>query len=205
MKRCNRCGSVKPLDEFSLQKGRKNGRQAWCKLCKADYRKLRYKPLNDTTNPRKSTCLCCGKDFVLLSKKRKYCSNLCRSNYNSTSLKRVEWYECNQEKMMLSRVKSYAKLKGLPFSLEESDIVIPDKCPVLGLTLQKNKDQAGPNSPSLDKIVPNLGYIKGNVRVISQRANLLKSDASLEELRLIYEDALTLHKNPDTTILEETA
>jgi hypothetical protein len=40
-------------------------------------------------------------------------------------------------------------------------------------------------SPSLDRIVPELGYVKGNVRVISDRANRIKRDATLEELRAI--------------------
>jgi hypothetical protein len=35
---------------------------------------------------------------------------------------------------------------------------------------------------SLDRIVPELGYVKGNIAVISNRANSLKSNATLEEL-----------------------
>ena len=46
-----------------------------------------------------------------------------------------------------------------------------------------------PDSPSLDRIVPELGYVKGNIRVISNRANHLKSDATLEEHRKILLDA----------------
>ena len=40
-----------------------------------------------------------------------------------------------------------------------------------------------PASPSLDQIVPGLGYVKGNVQVISHRANTLKSDGTLEEFK----------------------
>jgi hypothetical protein len=63
-------------------------------------------------------------------------------------------------------------------------------CPVLGIAINANHGRQGyfPDSPSLDRIVPSRGYTKGNVRVISQRANQLKSDATLAELRLVLAD-----------------
>ncbi|SKB50487.1 hypothetical protein SAMN05660880_01353 [Luteibacter sp. 22Crub2.1] len=62
--------------------------------------------------------------------------------------------------------------------------MIPLHCPVLGLPLYRNSGGAaqGPNSPSLDRIDPALGYVQGNVKVISSRANAIKSNASPEEL-----------------------
>lgn len=41
------------------------------------------------------------------------------------------------------------------------------------------------NSPTIDRINPKLGYIKGNVWVISNKANRFKNDATLEELELL--------------------
>jgi hypothetical protein len=62
--------------------------------------------------------------------------------------------------------------------------VIPDFCPVLGLPLYRNSGGAaqGPNSPSIDRINPALGYVRGNVKVISSKANAIKSNATPEEL-----------------------
>lgn len=62
--------------------------------------------------------------------------------------------------------------------------MIPLHCPVLGLPLYRNSGGSaqGPNSPSLDRIDPALGYVKGNVKVISSRANSIKSNATPEEL-----------------------
>jgi hypothetical protein len=87
-------------------------------------------------------------------------------------------------------VKSRAKAFGKDFNLDHSDIVIPDFCPVLGIPLSLNNNGAGyhSNSPSLDRIDNSKGYVKGNVRVISARANLLKNDATIEELELVLED-----------------
>lgn len=65
--------------------------------------------------------------------------------------------------------------------------MVPSHCPILGLPLfvMVGTKGGGPNSPSLDKIEPSRGYVPGNVIVISNRANRLKSDASVEELRAI--------------------
>jgi hypothetical protein len=89
---------------------------------------------------------------------------------------------------ILSRAKYRAKQKGLDFNITKEDIIIPDKCPLLGITLIKNSDIQQGNSPSLDRIDPTKGYIKGNVWVISNRANTLKNDASLQELQTLVEN-----------------
>jgi hypothetical protein len=44
---------------------------------------------------------------------------------------------------------------------------------------------AGDASPELDRIVPSLGYVKGNVLVVSRRANRIKTDATVEELQQV--------------------
>jgi len=73
----------------------------------------------------------------------------------------------------------------LPFDLDPDKISIPDKCPILGiyLTLKGGRD----SRPSLDRIIPDRGYTKANTRVISFRANRIKSDATISELRAIAE------------------
>lgn len=82
--------------------------------------------------------------------------------------------------------KKRAKKSKLPFNIELSDIIIPEYCPVFPhIKLQQNKNYPEYNSPSIDKLVPSLGYVKGNITIISQRANFIKRDASLEELKQI--------------------
>lgn len=89
---------------------------------------------------------------------------------------------------ILSRAKYRAKQKGLEFNITKEDIIIPDKCPLLGISLTKNKIIQQGNSPSLDRIDSSKGYIKGNVWVISNRANTLKNDATLQELKTLVEN-----------------
>lgn len=79
-----------------------------------------------------------------------------------------------------AKKRAFASL--LPFNITPNDIAIPDVCPVLGIPLDGSTRD---NKPSLDKVVPALGYVNGNIRVISFRANRIKSDASPEELRKI--------------------
>lgn len=63
------------------------------------------------------------------------------------------------------------------------DISIPEFCPVLGLRLQHGSGKATDASPSLDRIDNTKGYVQGNVMVVSNRANLLKRDATPDELQ----------------------
>ena len=89
------------------------------------------------------------------------------------------------EYRMYKGAKRRAELKGLPFDIELSDINIPERCPLLDIPLQECKGAAGDGSPSLDRLLPHLGYVKGNIIVISHRANQIKNCASVDELMLI--------------------
>ncbi len=87
---------------------------------------------------------------------------------------------------MFVAAKSRAVKSGIPFTITEADITVPDKCPALGIPLVGSRGEGvggRPNSPSLDRIVPSLGYVPGNIAVISFKANAIKRDASLKELR----------------------
>lgn len=82
---------------------------------------------------------------------------------------------------------SRAAKKGLPFDLEVADIEVPEKCPVFGVPMERATGSrgAGDSSPTLDKIIPELGYVKGNVAVISWKANRLKSNGTLDDFRAL--------------------
>lgn len=93
----------------------------------------------------------------------------------------------NINKAILSAAKNRAKENNLPFNLDLSDIVVPEKCPILDIILSTDGEKL--NSPSLDRIIPLLGYTKGNVRVTSWRANWIKNNMTKEEVEKLYIDS----------------
>jgi hypothetical protein len=88
---------------------------------------------------------------------------------------------------MIQNARVRARAAGVPFTIVASDVIIPTNCPILGIPLFQALGRKGgaDNSPSLDRVEPERGYVPGNILVISNRANRLKSDASIEELRSI--------------------
>jgi hypothetical protein len=97
-----------------------------------------------------------------------------------------------QTSSMVRKARQRAKDKNLPFNIDHDYIrsIAPSHCPVFGIALEwssyrENGNGALPNSPSLDRIDPSKGYVKGNVWIISHRANTIKNDASHDELKLV--------------------
>lgn len=86
---------------------------------------------------------------------------------------------------MINGVRKRAKEKGLDFNIEITDIIVPDVCPLLNIPMFKDGLKLGPNSPTVDRIDSSLGYVKGNIWVISHRANMIKNAATFDEFNLI--------------------
>lgn len=136
--------------------------------CKDCYYKARYTIYKDKINKRR------------------------RLTYSNTlpekKISRYYKHRANPEYMMWYAAKCRAKLKSLPFDITPDDIKIPQTCPILGIPItQSNNGHFNHNSPSIDRIHSNKGYTKDNILVISFRANSIKKDATVEELRKIYE------------------
>lgn len=91
----------------------------------------------------------------------------------------------NPERFLLYAAKARAKAAGIEFSLSEADVSIPATCPILGIALLRSVVEREAGSPSLDRRDNSRGYVPGNVEVISWRANKLKGDAEVSELRAI--------------------
>ena len=85
---------------------------------------------------------------------------------------------------LLWAAKRRSKQQNTPFNLTIDDIIIPEYCPYLGTKLEdhatrySNRDSIA----SLDKIIPELGYVQGNIEIMSHKANSMKNNASIEEL-----------------------
>ena len=101
-----------------------------------------------------------------------------------------KWRRDNPIRHLMSLAKARAKKKGMTFDLVEKDLLpYPDVCPVLGITLAYGGrgNSRDPNLASIDRIDNNTGYVKGNVVIVSLRANKLKNDATIEEIRCIVD------------------
>jgi hypothetical protein len=97
-----------------------------------------------------------------------------------------DWKEGYRRRMVME-AKKRAKKRGLPFSITVEDVPIPDRCPVLDIPLvpwEPGKGRTG-SSPSIDRIIPELGYVRGNVAVISWKANHIKGGHTAAELRTV--------------------
>lgn len=81
---------------------------------------------------------------------------------------------------LLTNAKMRAKKAGIEFSIDESHIEIVETCPVLGTPLSWGEKPSG-GSPSIDRIDNSKGYVPGNVKIISRRANTMKSDGTAAE------------------------
>jgi hypothetical protein len=108
-------------------------------------------------------------------------------------IKEEAYYIKNPEKAMLKSSKQRAKENGLEFNIQETDIKIPTHCPILGIELDMNRKKGKRfNGPSLDRIDSSKGYVKGNIWIISDLANRMKQNATVEQLKLFGEWTKTL-------------
>lgn len=95
---------------------------------------------------------------------------------------KASYHKSTNEQKIFNRAKSRATRKGWEFTIELSDIKIPELCPVFKQPLIYGDTDW---TPSIDRINPALGYIKGNICIISNRANRIKNDASMQELQAV--------------------
>lgn len=165
---CTKCGRELPLSAFNKCCTGKYGRRAMCRECEHKVqntpearKRRRERELERRKDP----------DYV----KMRNAKDRERRHTDKDSIK----------KALVRAAKQRAKTKGIPFDLSYSDIELPEVCPLLGISLTANEGRLKDDSYSLDRIYPSLGYVKGNVWVISNKANMIKSNASLDELKLL--------------------
>jgi hypothetical protein len=127
--------------------------------------------------------------------------------YRKKNLDKLHAYERSPERRASSRVrlkkkrqedpcrfiyysaKYRSKVSGILFDITKQDVadIYPSdgRCPILGMPLVTNTETTQDDSPSLDRIIPDKGYVKGNIIVISHRANRIKNNATVAELERI--------------------
>ncbi len=103
----------------------------------------------------------------------------------------MKWYKNNPVGRLINKTRSRAKKMGLPFGLVSEDIAFPENCPICGVRLRSGNRET---LPSLDRIVPGLGYIAENVVVICGGCNRKKDNMSPEEMYAIADYVYRLRK-----------
>jgi hypothetical protein len=93
---------------------------------------------------------------------------------------------------MVSSARKRAIKFGVDCDISVDSFEIPDCCPALGIKLSLENKHIGLDSPTLDRLKPELGYVEGNVNVISQKANLIKSNGSPEDLKMVLDWVLAM-------------
>lgn len=151
-------------------------------------------PRKEENNHSKRTfwaCLCrCGKETIVESHSLRKHTRSCGCGREVSHLihgqgRHPESGKRDQAYAMYNNAKYRAKRKGISFRLQLKDLVIPKRCPVLDVRLIRGEKGMNDRSPTLDRIRLTRGYTKGNVAVISFRANRLKSDAKIWEVEKI--------------------
>lgn len=190
-KTCTRCNTSKETDEFySYVHGTQIIQTHYCKQCKAIEQELKR------NNQKKCVNCCKIQPIDNFYPRRKVCKSCHgqmgnkwkRDNRDSWLQYSREYKQKFPEREMLRRTKCRARKLELEFNLDVTDIIIPKFCPILGIEIASgvgSNNKIKDNSPSIDRINNNKGYIKGNIQIISNRANRIKSDSTIEELEQI--------------------
>lgn len=169
-KTCTRCG--KEENEIRFKKRKQDGYEWYSSVCLECHNKKnkQYQRKRRQENPEEV------KAYHLNYIKR---YREVPEHKEEDNKRRQEWVKKNPEKVLLNSARYRAKLRGLEFNLELEDIQIPEVCPILGIQLSYHNKRS---APSLDRVDNSKGYIKGNCRVISWRANTIKSDLSPQDI-----------------------
>jgi len=190
MKICTKCSVSKGVDEFCKKKTNKDGFDNRCKPCASiDNKEWRAKKLSDKWALVVPDVKCAFH----------FCSNMIMEK-GSGGTQRLTCYDCEEKYKYLTKRPSVAgwisswvvsrrgeaKKKGVPFELTSKDIydIFPEDatCPILGMPFIAGVGGSCSNSISIDKIEPSLGYVVGNIQIISRLANVMKSNATPEQL-----------------------
>ena len=175
MKKCNICKDYKSLDNFHKDMSRKDNLAGKCKECKSIVDK-KYAEKNKEKRKRK---------YGFYNKINKY-----SGNYNK---RRRELHRLDPRIRIRGGARGRALERGIEFDLPSyKDLPkVPKYCPVLGIPLKvgsskKSNGGGSYNSPSLDRIDNNKGYIKGNIQIISRKANQMKNNGSFKDIKKLY-------------------
>lgn len=172
---CPVCGKELPTNNFRPYSKSKTGRYWMCDSC-YEY----HKSLNISGD----------KNYF-----RKLRLRLCPEYREEVNAQKKKSRLNNFESAILQQCRRRARDKGIEFNLELEDIHIPEVCPLLEIPLVKGAKGNYQCTPSIDRIDNSKGYVKGNVWIISMKANSMKNCASSDELITFAKNILRYSPN----------
>jgi hypothetical protein len=199
-KRCRKCKQILNTDSFYKRSQGKH--YSYCKICtkvlNSEYRqshsdaiqvqRKEHYQTNKTELQQKERYQAADKEALreyirkYRSKHREklvaYSKEYWRANKSRLSSEANNKYHSDLAHSLWVGAKVRAKRLSIPFTLSEQDVVIPELCPTLGIPLVSGKGRTTQNSPTIDRLFPDLGYVPGNISVISRFANTIKQDAT---------------------------
>jgi hypothetical protein len=180
---CNKCGLEKHISCFREYK--KYGKvyiRGICKTCNSEYSALYNKNNEEKVKAARKRYVSENPDKEK-ERHHRYDSN----NRDKRRMASREYRNSNKEKCLWKAALERSQKSGLEFTISIDDVVIPEVCPVLGIPIKVGEGCHSDNSPSLDRIDNTKGYVKGNVCVISYKANAIKNTGSADEHRKVAE------------------
>lgn len=177
---CSECGVEKLTTDFTFRKDNQKYRNE-CKECRCA-REHEIFLENPTTAREKRQNRYWNNREIELDRNKKSREKH-KEKWNNT---RKEKHRANPLKNILLCAKRRARQKKLDFNITENDLFIPNECPVLGIPLFVSEKRPTDNSPTIDRIDNEKGYIKGNVLIVSYKANTIKNSASIDEMEKVY-------------------
>lgn len=125
-----------------------------------------------------------------------------KNTSNCRKCTKTQWRKWRSEpvnvvRTLVNNARRRAIKQRVPFALNFKDLTMPDVCPVLGIKFDWTEITT-PNSPSLDRLNPNEGYVPGNVVIISHMANRIKSNATPNQIRAVADwvDEIIVMRDP---------
>jgi hypothetical protein len=164
MRTCQKCKHDKDVSEFRVNNTRSDGRYTWCMECSTEYQRNRRR-----ADPKAYA------DASKRYRARSWAKDPVRA-----------W-----ARMAATASKGRAKREGVPHAITFTDLLplATGACPVLGIPLAYSRTTGVIHdaSPTVDKMKPELGYVPGNIVVVSFRANAIKRNATLKELEAVLQ------------------
>ena len=196
-KTCSTCKETKDWSKFSKDKSKIDGRCSQCKECQSLYkqrnkgniaaRSRQYRQreqVGDRLRAQARGYYQENKEKIVARQREKHkdCYQQQRSELQYTLRK------------LLSKAKQRAKKASLPFdlTLEWLETMVISHCPITLQPIDWLKEEVangmpGPNSPSIDKNKPELGYVQTNCAIVSFRGNSIKSNGTIDEHRRVVQ------------------